>query len=157
MAAIIGFHTRASILVVLPSCVAASPMPDTPEVLARLSSVLGPAHDPISQWVPNSASVANAESSYAKQAWWAEQVAEARRARLPMLGTARDQLQLANQEEPQLGYQPFPRDHSITSFPTRISEAYVVIGLACHFSQRGSHSPPAPKATTPLILLVINS
>jgi len=100
MTALIGFHARASTLVGLPSSVTSSLVPDTPEVLARLSSVLGTNHDPISQWVPSPSSVATAESSYAKQAWWVEQVAEARRARLPMWGTARDQVRLENQEGP---------------------------------------------------------
>lgn len=100
VAAIIGFHAKATSLVGLPPAIAAFPIPDTPEVLAKLSLTLGPNHDPVSRWAPAPSSVVTADLSYAKQAWWAEQVAEARKARLLTFGTARDHVRLANQEGP---------------------------------------------------------
>ena len=100
VAAIVGFHSRATSLIGLPDQVASLPIPDAPEVIERLSSLLGPNHDPVSRWVSSPSALVHADSSYAKQAWWAEQVAEARRARLPTLGTARDHVRLLNQEGP---------------------------------------------------------
>ena len=100
MAAIIGFHGRATTMVGLPADVASILTPDAPDVIARLASLLGPNHDPMSRWVLAPSALVTADLSYAKQAWWAEQVAEARRLRLPSLGTARDHVRLLNQEGP---------------------------------------------------------
>ena len=100
VAAIVGFHCRATALVGLPDDIASAPIPDTPEVLAALAQALGPNHDPVSRWTIAPSALATADSSFAKQSWWAEQVAEARRLHLPSLGTARDQVRLVNQEGP---------------------------------------------------------
>lgn len=100
IAAMVGFHGKATTLVGLPATIVSAPIPDTPQVLAKLSGILGPNHDPISQWVPAPSSLVTADLSFAKQAWWAGQVAEARRARPPTFGTARDFVCLANQEGP---------------------------------------------------------
>jgi len=59
-AAIVAFHAQTSKLVGLPATIASFPVPDTPQVLTRLSSTLGPQHDPISQWVLNTSSLATA-------------------------------------------------------------------------------------------------
>jgi len=95
-----GFHGKATTLVGLPATIVCAPIPDTTQVLAKLSGILGPNHDPISQWVPGSSSIVTADLSFAKQAWWAGQVAEAGRARLLMVGTARDFVRLTHHEGP---------------------------------------------------------
>jgi len=56
--AIIHFHAKASKLVDLPAAIATCPVPDTPQVLSHLSGILGPQHDPISQWVLSPSSLA---------------------------------------------------------------------------------------------------
>jgi len=63
VAAIVGFHAKASKLVGLPATIASSPVPETPQVLAHLSGTLGPHHDPISQWVLSPSSLATAHLS----------------------------------------------------------------------------------------------
>ncbi len=73
---------------------------DLHEVLRQMHVMLGPNHDPVSRWVADPSSIQSADESNAKQSWWAEQVPEARRTRLHSMGTARDQVRLANQEGP---------------------------------------------------------
>ena len=84
----------------LPNEFASTPIPDTPEVISRLAQTLGPNHDPVSRWTLAPYAIATADLSFAKQSWWAGQVAEARRIRLPSFGTARDHVRLLNQEGP---------------------------------------------------------
>ena len=78
------------------------------EVLTNLSETLGPNHDPISRWMAMPSALGTADPSFAKQSWWAGQVAEARKARLPELGTARDQVRWKPKKAPshRHGYQP---------------------------------------------------
>ena len=84
----------------LPEEFALTPLPDTPQVLSVMSTTLGPNHDPVSRWLASPPTLVNADLSYAKQSWWAGQVAEARKARLPTFGTARDHVRLLNQDGP---------------------------------------------------------
>ena len=99
-AATIGFHGKATTFIGLPQEISALPLADTPHVLAKMASLLGPNHDPLGRWLASPPALVTADVSYAKQAWWAGQVAEARKSRLSTIGTARDQVRFWNQEGP---------------------------------------------------------
>ena len=100
IAAIVGFHGNAAPFVGVPSEIARAQIPHTAEVLANLSNVLGPNHDRVNRWAATPSALVTADSSFTKQVWWVDQVAEARKAHLPTVGTARDHVRLVNQEGP---------------------------------------------------------
>ena len=100
LAALVGLQMRGHTHVGLPSSVLRTMAPDLSNVLNHMQGFLGPNHDPVCRWVADPSSINSADESHAKQSWWAEQVAEARRTRLHSMGTARDQVRLANQEGP---------------------------------------------------------
>jgi hypothetical protein len=63
-----------------------------------MSTSLGGGHEPTGPWLEDPRRLVNPEPTYCRQQWWAEQVGQARRAKLPALGTARDRTRLEAQE-----------------------------------------------------------
>ena len=97
IAALANFHSRACDLGI-PSDLVAIPARDTLATVKALCNTLGGHHEPVGQWLADVHKVKMAEPAHCKQSWWAEQVARARRAKLPSLGTARDRARLDAQE-----------------------------------------------------------
>ena len=153
MAAIVGFHGNATPFVGVPSEIARAQIPDTAEVLANLSNVLGPNHDPVSRWAATPSALVTADSSFTKQVWWADQVAEARKAHLPTLGTARDHVRLVNQEGPfaSAWLSAIPNRALNNTLTTPISGACAGSGWGSLFCRRAKSSQAALSATRPWI------
>ena len=97
IAALANFHARACDLGI-PGDLASTPAPDALHTVQTLCNTLGGHQEPLSQWVGDIRRMATPDPTHCKQAWWAEQVGKARRAKLPSLGTARDRARLDAQE-----------------------------------------------------------
>jgi hypothetical protein len=103
IAAMVGFVLHGTESVGAPATLASRLPPDAPQVLDALRATLGTHHDPISRWIADPSAILSAPKNYATQRWWADQCAEARRRRLPGMGTARDAVRLEAQTGPLAG------------------------------------------------------
>ena len=103
MAALVRFHRLATSMVGIPERVRQVIASDSIAVMRALQDVLGPAFDPLDRFLADPATLRLADETYARQDWWAAQVATIRRDRLPWLGSARDHIRLASSQGPVAG------------------------------------------------------
>ena len=99
LAALANFHARAADVGLLIDW-SRHLAPDTAFTITHLAISLAPSHDVISRWSSDATAILSADYTSSRQAWWAEETAVVRRARLPQLGTARDHVRLASQDSP---------------------------------------------------------
>jgi hypothetical protein len=103
IASLVHFHRSATVAVGLPEATRRVLAPDTSDTIAALQRTLDPQHDPLGRWSTDPTAIRLADEQYARQLWWAGQVAVARRDELPWKGTARDHVRLASSVGPLAG------------------------------------------------------
>ena len=93
ISALANFHSHAA-GVGVPADLCSTLALDTEVTLMALVDWLGGSHEPTGPWLAQPTRMLSPEATAGKQSWWADQVSQVRRARLPGLGTARDRVRL---------------------------------------------------------------
>ena len=84
---LVGFHIMVPTTVGTPEALLSHPASDWDATLLGLRYDLGLVPEPTAQWAAPPVNLSSADPMYARQAWWAAGVKQARRAQLPAFGT----------------------------------------------------------------------